>query len=609
MADSTAPRFGDGFEPSTRDQWRTLAEAAIKGASFDKRLVSTTPSGLRIDPLHERSLHAVDAATTGFPGLAPHRRGAEPVRHDGRWDIRQRHNLINPATANAEILDDLEQGATSILLRTFGPVNVSDLRVALDQVMFDLASVALDAGPWVDSAAAALDTLMDEQGIDPSARFFARRVDPLGARVRHGSVGGASLTALDGLANASGPGRSLVSVDMTPWVDAGAHATQEIGWSLAIGVQYLRELESLGWSVDQAATAIEFTYAATADQFETIAKLRAARECWHRIVDASGGAVTAQRQHAMTPDTLYTRRDPWVNLLRSSTACFAAAVGGAESITVLPFDTAVGQPDELGRRTARNIALLLQEESHLGAVVDPGGGSWFVEEITGQLAATGWAEFQRIESAGGIDSELSSGAIATALGEVADQALAATRSRKRPITGVSEFADLGEAPLERAPWPDLSEGELPQLRPASEFEALRDRSDAASEHPTMQLVNLGAPAEHTARATFMTNALAAGGIDTSAVPDIDDGAAAAAALVESGLVAACICGSDDQYATLAESVASALKAAGAASVWLAGNPGEHREAWTNAGVDRFVHLGVDVVDALTDLHVTLGAAR
>lgn len=605
-----------------------LVDDVLRGAPFEKKLVARTAAGIDIQPLYDRAFEA-QAADPGMPGFSPHTRGSTPVRVDASWDIRQRHNLIDPATTNVQILDDLEQGVTSILLRVFGPVEVTDLRRALDGVYLDLASIALDAGPWVDSADTALCQLFEEQGVDPSARMFARRTDPLGALARYGTGGNASIAMVSGRAGEVGPHRTLIGVDATPYVDAGADAVQEIAWSLATGLNYTRRLvDEHGWSIDDAAAATEFTYAATADQFTTIAKLRAARQCWDRIVGASGGTDMAQRQHAVTSESMYTRRDPWVNLLRSSTACFAAAAGGAQSITVLPFDSAIGQTDELGRRTARNIHLLLQQESHVGQVTDPAGGSWYIEDYTDQLAASAWAEFQAIEANEGMFNSITDGSIRDKLEATVSARQQRARTRRDAVTGVSEFADLAETDLEREPWPTVPALGFPKFRPADDFEELRDAADStAGAAPAVLLVNLGTPADYTARATFATNFLASGGIDVVTSDGIDGGPAAAALCSQTtqgsqtsqgsqtgqgsqtASAAAVICGTDGQYVELVPAVARALKSAGCSRVIVAGNPGDNRSAYTEAGVDDFIHIGVDVISSLTSLHESLGVTR
>lgn len=375
-------------------------DGVLKGADFEKRLITDRPGGTIVEPLYDRANHG--DVTGGSPGAAPWVRGAS-TEHTPGWDIRQRHDLLDdPAATNRAILDDLEQGATSILLRLHRKVSAADLSRALDGVLLDLATVALDAGPWAADAAPLLQALWAEQGLAADSRRGAFRIDPIGAMARYGCGMPDELGAV--AAEVTSPDVTAMAVDTTVYADGGASAVTEVAAALATGVEYLRWLTGAGLSVDDAAGQLEFTFAATEDQFETIAKLRAARLTWGRVIDASAGTRGGQTQHAVTSAAMYTTRDPWVNLLRATTAAFAAAAGGASAITVVPFDAAIGVPSELGRRTARNIGLLLQEESHVGHVTDPAGGSWYVENLTQQIADAAWELFQRIEGSGGMNA-------------------------------------------------------------------------------------------------------------------------------------------------------------------------------------------------------------
>src|ERR671916_89162 len=234
-------------------------------------------------------------------------------------------------------------------------------------------------------------------------------LDPLGVQAASGEE--QDLTGLADVARRAPAGWRTVVVDATVFHDAGASAVEELGCSLAAGVAYLRALTDVGLGVDEAFGQLDFRYSATADQFTTIAGLRAARRLWDRVGEASGASpdVRGQRQHAVTSSVMTTKRDPWVNMLRTTVACFAAGVGGADVVTVQPFDAALGLPDAFSRRIARNTQNLLVEEGHLARVLDPAGGSWYVESLTESLAQAAWEWFTEIERAGGLVPALSSG--------------------------------------------------------------------------------------------------------------------------------------------------------------------------------------------------------
>ncbi|HEY2791290.1 MAG TPA: methylmalonyl-CoA mutase family protein, partial [Micromonosporaceae bacterium] len=322
------------------------------------------------------------------------------------------------------------------------------------------------------------------------------------------------------------------------------------------------------------------------------AKLRAARRMWARVAEMCGAAEAGgQRQHAVTSAAMMTGRDPWVNLLRGTIAAFAAGVGGADAVTVLPYDHALGRPDASSRRLARNTQLLLIEESHTARVLDPAGGSWYVERYTDDLARAAWDWFTAIEAAGGLTAALGSGMIADRLAATWQQREANLAHRRDPITGVSEFPNLGERLQSRRPATAPAGGGLPRHRYAEAYERLRERADAADQRPTVVLATLGSQAAAGPRVTFATNLFAAGGIAVSTVDGTDP-----AALADTEPVVACLCGPDKAYAEGAETAAAALRAAGATRIWLAGR-GDY------PGVDGYVFAGCDAVAALT---TTLG---
>jgi methylmalonyl-CoA mutase len=376
-------------------------------------------------------------------------------------------------------------------------------------------------------------------------------------------------------------------VDATRYHDAGASDAEELACSIATGVAYLRLLTGTGLSVAEALGQLEFRYAANADQFGTIAKLRAARALWARVARACGTVDAVQRQHAVTSAAMMTERDPWVNMLRTTLACFAAGVGGADAVTVLPFDHRLGRPDRFARRIARNTQSLLIDEASVGRATDPAGGSWYVESRTSALARTAWAWFTEIEGAGGMEAALAAGMVADRIRSTWDARAANLGHRRDPLTGVSEFPDPGEKLPRRPRAPQRTVAGLPVHHYAEAFESLRDRSDAAASRPTVYLATLGPPAAHHARVGFATNLFAAGGIAVVAGPV--DGFAA------SGLNVACVCGSDRSYAQEASGVALTLASGGARQVWLAGRPGEYD------GVTGYLYSGCDAVAVLEEV--------
>ncbi|MEU9127629.1 methylmalonyl-CoA mutase small subunit [Kitasatospora sp. NPDC048540] len=614
------------FPDASREQWQRLVEGVLRksgkqdvtGTQAEDALATKLEDGLTARPLYT----AEDApGGAGFPGFAPFVRGGRPQGSAvSGWDVRQRHTHPDPQTSNEAVLADLEHGVGSVWLELGRDgLPVAALPEVLEGVYLDLAAVALDAGAEFPAAAERLLALYAERGVPAEAATGTLGADPLGLLARTGDdsptaglLAGAAALAVR--LHEGFPGLRAITVDALPYHEAGASPAQELGCALAAGVAYLRELTAAGLSPDAAAGQLEFRLSAGADQFLTIAAFRAARRLWARVAEASGisSQAAAQRQHAVTSAVMMTERDPWVNMLRTTVACLAAGVGGADAVTVLPFDSALGLPDAFARRIARNTQAILLEESHLARVVDPAGGSWYVERLTDELAHAAWSWFQEIERAGGLRAALCSGLVADRIGDTWARRSTALARRKEPVTGVSEFPNLGEQPLVREPAPAPLTGGLPRVRRAEAYEALRTRSDlhrdATGARPRLFLAALGPAAAHTARLTFAANLFQAGGIET-VVGQGTDPAALAEAFAASGATVAALCSSDALYEEHAVPVAAALKAAGAARVLLAGRPGEQEAGYRQAGVDEFVSAGGDAVAVLTSLLDQIGVAR
>jgi methylmalonyl-CoA mutase len=571
-----------------------LAKSGID-ADPEDALSWSTYDGIRIRPLYTAE-DAPDLEAGGLPGHPPFVRGATPPDAVGAgWDVRTRYAEADPRALNRAALADLETGATSLwFVLGDGGLAVPDLASALDGVHLDLAPIVLDAGAHTERAVQALLTISEQRGLEPAALRGSLGADPIGARARTGVAADRTLLATLSEQSKTLPGMHLATVDGTVYHEAGGSDAQELGVGTAVGVAYLRELTDAGLSVDDALRALEFRWAVSAEQFPSIAKLRAARRIWDRIAELCGAAEDrrGQYQHAVTSPAMLTRRDPWVNMLRTTIGCFAAAVGGADAITVLPFDSAIGRSDDFARRIARNTQSILHDESSLARVIDAAGGSWFVESLTDQLAEQAWTIFTRIERAGGALAALDGGVIGELLAQTRSARSRDIAHRTAPITGVSEFAFIHEAPVERDPLPTAAPvGLLPRVRYADEFEALRDRSDAAPTRPRAFLATLGPFAAHSARAGFAANLFQAGGIECITGP-VEEFATAETTV-------ACLCSSDKVYADEAADAAKALRAAGAEQIWLAGT-------MEVDGVDGNLFTGCDALAVLHRAFDALG---
>ena len=652
-------KLASEFPVPDRAQWLALVDKALKGAPFDKKLLTRLFEGIVVQPLYTNEDFPTEGDPSGFPGAAPFLRGglAAGAGTEG-WAIRTDHAAALPADVNKAILEDLLRGATAIHLRfdratrqgryaepeAWGDDGLAvqdeaDLDRVLKDVLLDLVPITLEAGVGAIDAAAALANVWRARGLRPKQARGGFGIDPLGTLAAEGRAFAPLADCLDRMAEVAAvtrhdwPQVRAVTVSTTAWHEAGATVAQELGIALATGTAYLKALTAAGLDITEALSQIAFTLPVDCDQFLSIAKLRAARLMWDRVADACGAPELARRMDltASTSRRMMSRYDPWVNLLRTTVAGFAGGVGGADSVVVVPFDAELGPSDGFARRLARNIQILLKEESSLDRVIDPAGGSWYVETLTRQLAEAAWVEFQAIEAAGGMVAVLEDGSLAARVAAAWDERTQAIAKRKVPLTGISEFPNLHEAPVER-PAPDLAALQtevacraagldlpvpvvtldpLPRHRLGEAFEDLRDAASrfraSTGAWPRLFLANFGPVAKHTARATYAKNYFEAGGIETVSSGGFATAAEAAAAFTASGAKIACLCGSDSSYAEGgAEAFTQALKQAGAEVVYLAGHPGENKAAWAAAGVDEFIFVGCDVLASLRAAHARLG---
>lgn len=575
---------------------RRLADDAPDGEVWAK-LTQKTLDGIDIAPLGTPELSA-GLVDPGLPGQAPFTRGTAAARELQAWDIRSHFADPDAAFTKKHVMTDLENGVNSLWLSVgAGAIAIDALPGILDNVLLDLASVVLDAPHEPVESAEALAALIksravSDKGIEvhPNTNLGA---DPIGNSFRgHGEISTDVIKPIADLA-ASLKVRAIV-VDGTAVHDAGASDVQELAYTSAAAAAYLRILVAAGHTVDGAAQLLEFRYAATDEQFTTIAKFRAARRLWNRVAELSGVGASgrAQLQHGVTSRPMMSKYDPYVNMLRTTLAAFAAGVGGATSVTVLPFDAALGLPEAFSRRIARNTSSLLIEEAHVAKVTDPSGGAHAVEKLTDDLARAAWKAFGAIEAAGGVAAVIADGTLATQIAGTAAHRAKEIATRKRPLTGVTEFPHLHEELLERRAYPD---GFPDVVRYGADFENLRDDPAATP----VFLATMGPVSAHTARATFAANLFAAGGIDTviaGATATVGDIIAA-----YDGSLVVCLAGNDAVYANWGAELIAALRAAGAQWVILAGDA-------KDLEVDQRAAVGVDALVFLHETRTKLGAS-
>lgn len=645
----TPTNFVADFEPATETEWFAAVDKALKGADFEKKLVLSTPEGLRVRPLY-RADDADAALAQPAPGDAPYTRGSQT---DGGWELRQEIGVPAIEAAHARVSEELSAGGDSVLVRLDrafsesadpdqsehageGGLSVTaayDLARALGGLDLSTTTVALDGGSNVLGALGMLVAVAQRERVDAAALRASVGSDPaelLAAKGTCASDAYAHIAAATQWASANAPNVRTWVASSRAVHAAGADAATELGVTIASAIETLRRLSAAGVSTEVAAKHVEFRFYTGSDLFMEVAKLRAARALWSRVVELCGApAEAAADVHIHTAGSPRTRsvRDPWVNMLRGTSETFSAIVGGAQSIATTPYDHSLGEPDKLARRVARNTQLVLRLESHLAAVADPAGGSWYVERLTTDLAEKAWGVMQSIETEGGIIAALESGFIESAVASVRAARETSINKRKSPLTGVSSYANPLEdtltrpsfdraafsakraaaAPSERAAFaasvdssaPPSSEAfaaaviqafaggatvgqvgaaygsdrwtstPLAPVRDAEGFEALVARTMTL---PTRSVfvAGVGPLPTHKARASWVESFFGAGGLTRTGAPAYATAEEALSEYDSAVTPVVIIVAPDSAYEELVPMLAPALRAAGARRILLAG---------------------------------------
>ena len=480
-ADAATPTFSE-FPPVSYQEWRKVVDKFLKGAPFEKRLITKTYEEIDLQPMYRREDIAGLPHLDSLPGFVPYLRGTSPLGYVTQsWDVAQELPHGTPAVFNEALRADLERGQNAVNLVLDRPTlagidadqaeaddvgkgglsisSVEDLAQALDGVDLESTPIYIQASTSALTFTALLAALVKKQGKSLAKVRGAIGMDPLGQLARDGKLP----RDLDGIydvmaqltawAKANAPQLQTITVQGHPYHNGGASTTQELALALATAVEYLRAMQARGLSVDDAAPRFRFALSIGANFFMEIARLRAARLLWAKIVQAFGGNEAAQKMnlHARTSAWNQTVYDPHVNLLRATTEAFSSAVGGCDSLHVSPFDELLRVPDEFSRRIARNTHTVLREESHITRTVDPAGGSWYVETLTDSVGRKTWAIFQEVEKQGGMTKALEAGWPQTQIADTAGKRAANIARRKDLFVGTNLYPNLKEIRIEPAP--------------------------------------------------------------------------------------------------------------------------------------------------------------
>lgn len=604
MTHDTAP-LADGFAAATQPGWETLAQKALAGKPVDS-LARHTRDGIVRGPLF--APHNTAEPLTAPPGTAPFTRGRTPARDAYLpWAMRQAHDTPGPRDANTAILADLAGGASEItlLIDPTGQSGIaartaSEMESVLREVLLDLAPVHLRAGKWdIEAAGVLMDVLQRRASV---------AVGGLGLSATLGQQAEKRIALATRARNIS-PAIRAFRADGRAVFEAGGTEVQELAFAAASAAEAIEALVEAGWDAGDAATSIEVELAADTDIHLTIPKLRAMRLVWAQLMDAWGvtDARAALYLHATTAERALSATDPWTNLIRAACAGFAGTAGGADALTITPITRASGRSTPFSRRLARNLHILLAEETHAGKINDPAGGSFLHETLSHQLAEAAWGEMQRIIGLGGASAALRSEAWKADIAKAGESLMKLVSTGREPVVGVTAYPDLDPralAPDNSAYSPPAISGSafadqpadtipLPSpMRTAAPFEAIRSKVEAAAPGPVF-LATLGTLPEFNARADFAINRLGVAGLRTLPAAAHEDVAACVDAFKTSGSPLATICGTDQAYADHAATLATALKAAGAKAVWLAGR---RDSAPADAAIDHAIHMRSDALE-------------
>jgi len=612
------PTLKKDFPVADYEQWKAAAEQLLKGRPFEKTLFTQTEEGITLQPIYERS----NAPDSGTPGEAPFTRGASKK---AGWHVAQ-GLYCGAEQFNQTLKDVLKRGQDAVRLDLVYPAEIdpeyqgtlalkdtSQLEKLLegsDPGLPVFANAMADAPHLADLFAA-----MHPSG---SRRLLALGGDPLSAALWSGGLAEKLETSLDryaGKINALDerfPHMKLFSLRSDVILEAGGHALQQLAYALALGAEYLTMLDKAGVKPERAIKQMRVQLAIGNDTFREIAKMRALRLLWSKMAAAFGleGDLTKTAIDARTALRNKSYYDPWVNMLRVTGESFAAICGGCNSLEVAPFDAALGLPDDFARRIARNTQIVLREESHLAKVIDPAGGSAYIETLTMQLAEKAWALFQRIEAEGGITAALRKGWFQDEVKANAEKQLSELAVRKRRAIGSNIYPNLTEKRPEKAgrKIPSLKNLPISESFPALKpqrlllpFEKMRRHVEAMKQKPQVLMAQVGKKARLKARSDFVRGffEVAAFGVDDAHYFD------SAADALEHALGAAAdvvvLCASDEDYHEVVPVFAPGFREQSQRPLYLAGHPAENEQKWREAGIDGFVHLKSNVPDVLGKL--------
>lgn len=608
----------DMFSPTSTEDWKGKITVDLKGADFDKKLVWRTNEGFNVQPFYRREDLKGLAHMGTLPGQFPFVRG---TRDNNDWLIRQQIEGANPAEINREAIHVIDRGVDSIGIKLNRETTAADLETILKDINLKKVEVNISCcnGKAAEIAAILVDYIK-ANGLENDFRGSIG-FDPFKRLLRHGLAFPKNIKdeAIK-LYNTVKEIKNLrcFVVDSNLLNNAGAYITQELGYALAWGAEWMTILTEAGLTPCEVAGRIKFNMGISSNYFMELAKFRAARMLWAEIVKAYGAEEECCKMmvHAVTSQFNQTIYDAHVNLLRSQTETMSAALAGVDSIETLPFDLQYKQSDEFSERIARNQQLLLREESHLNKVVDPAGGSYYIETLTASIAEVAWKLFNEVEEQGGFLTLLEKGEVQKKVNESGVKRHTDVARRKEILLGTNQYPNFNEKALDKIEKSgeacgcgckndEVVDGAVEALvfdRAASQFEQLRLDTERSGKRPKVFMLTIGNLAMRLARAQFSANFFGCAGyeiIDNIGFKTVKEGVDAA---IEKGADVVVLCSSDDEYAEFAPEAYKELN--GRAMFVVAGAPA-CMEDLKAQGIEEFIHVRVNVLDTLVKFNAKL----
>ena len=600
------------FPAITTEEWMAKINADLKGADFEKKLVWKTNEGFNVMPFYRLEDVAELKTTTSAPGEFPYVRG---TKTDNDWYVRQDIDATCAKTANAKALDVLNKGINSLgFILNKQELSAEYIATLLNGICPEC--VELNFRVCIRCAAQLATILADyfkAQGADLAKVEGSINCDPInrmmlkGKELNQAEV--AEIAVATVKAAAALPKFRVIGVNSLSLNNAGAYCSQELGYALAWGAEYMTMLTEGGLTADEAGKAIKFNMGVGGNYFMEIAKFRAARMLWAMIVKAYAPAcdcAAKMRVHAETSTFNKTIYDAHVNLLRTQTEAMSATIAGVDSLTVNAFDVTYKESDDFSERIARNQQLLLKEESHFDKVTDPSAGSYYIENLTNSIAEQAWKLFLEIQNEGGFFAAVEAGKVQEAMKATSAKRLKDVSARKEVLLGTNQFPNFSEMAAEKITKEactctncgcETPRGlaTLPTVRAAQEFEDLRLATERSGKRPKVFMLTIGNLAMRLARAQFSSNFFGCAGYEIIDNIGFDTVQAGVDAAIEKGADVVVLCSSDDEYAQYAPEAFKAL--AGKTEFVVAGAPACMAELQAE-GIENFIHVKVNVLDTL-----------